>query len=78
MTVFRQAERPGTPFRGLRVKASGGFDPDSRQSTGIEYTVDVDSLASPGEVEALPATADAVGGIPKAIRAGATIRRAGE
>ncbi|HEV7205350.1 MAG TPA: hypothetical protein VGN18_12130 [Jatrophihabitans sp.] len=73
--VYREAERLGMSIRGVRVTASGGFDPDSWQSTGISYAVDIDSAAAPDAVDILLDVVDSVAEIPKAIRAGGTVER---
>lgn len=73
--IYREAERIGVPLLGVRVSAFGGFDPDTWQSTGIGYTVDVDSPASADEVAAVLKIVDSVAEIPRAIRAGASVER---
>jgi uncharacterized OsmC-like protein len=73
--VFREASRLSIPVHGVRVAASGGYDTETWQSTGISYVVDVDSPASDADVDALLAAVDAVAEIPKSIRAGATVER---
>jgi len=75
--VFREAERLGVIVYGVRVTASGGFNTETWESTGIGYVVDVDSPASAGELDALLEAVDAVAEIPKSIRAGATVERMG-
>src|ERR1700755_814409 len=49
--VFREASRLGIPVSGVRVTASGGYDTETWQSTGITYAVDVDSPAPAGELD---------------------------
>ncbi|GGJ34609.1 OsmC family protein [Streptomyces brasiliensis] len=73
--VFREAERLGFDVRGVRVTASGGFDTETWQSTGIRYVVDLESPASARELDALLEAVDSVAEIPKAIRAGTTVER---
>ena len=73
--VYREAERPGLPVDGVRVTATGGFDPTTWRSTGIDYVVRVDSPAGAGDVEVLLRTVDDVAEIPKTIRAGGPVRR---
>ena len=75
--VFREAERLGVIVQGVRVTASGGFNTETWESTGIGYAVDVDSPASSGELDALLEAVDAVAEIPKSIRAGAPVERIG-
>jgi uncharacterized OsmC-like protein len=73
--VYREAERLGVAVRGVRVVATGGFDPDSWRSTGIGYAVEIDADAPEAEVAALLEVVDAVAEIPKALRGGATVER---
>jgi uncharacterized OsmC-like protein len=73
--VFREAERLGITVHGVRVTASGGFNTETWESTGIVYAVDVDSPASVSELAALLEAADSAAEIPKSIRAGATVER---
>lgn len=73
--VYREAEALDLPVSGVRVSAEGGFDTDSWASTGITYRVEVDSEAPDGEVERLLARVDEVAEIPRALRAGAEVRR---
>ena len=75
--VFREAERLGVIVYGVRVTASGGFNTETWESTGIGYVVDVDSPASAGELDALLEAVDSVAEIPKSIRAGAPVERMG-
>ena len=73
--VYREAERLAVAVDGVRVTASGGFDTPQWVSTGIKYTVEVDTAASAVEVENLLRVVDSVAEIPKSIRAGASVRR---
>lgn len=73
--VYREAERLGVPVDGVRVTAAGGFDTGSWASTGIDYTVEVDSPSESDRVADVLAAVDAVAEIPRAIRAGAPVRR---
>ena len=70
--TFREAERLGVEVRGVAVEADGGFD-ESWRSTGIEYSVELDSPAPAAEQAALLAVVDEVAEIPRAIRAGAAV-----
>src|SRR6478609_2658137 len=51
--VYREAERLGVPIDGVRVTASGGFDTDTWQSTGISYAVDIDSPAPTDQINSV-------------------------
>jgi uncharacterized OsmC-like protein len=73
--VYREAQALGVTLHGVRVRASGGFD-DTWASTGITYSVDVDSPDDPSAVSALLARVDEVAEIPRALRAGAPVTRA--
>lgn len=72
--VYREAEKLGVSVHGVRVRATGGFD-QQWSSTGIEYSVAVDSPAEPGELARLLAVVDEVAEIPRAVRAGAEVYR---
>lgn len=76
--VYREAEILGLSLQGVRVLASGGFEAETWHSTGISYTVEVDSAASSAEIDALLRQVDAVAEIPKSIRAGAQVARMSE
>ena len=73
--VYREAGELGIPVEGVRVTASGGFDTQAWTSTGITYRVEVRSPASDAELDRLLERVDEVAEIPRAIRAGATVRR---
>ena len=73
--MFREAQRLGVPVLGARVTASGDFDSDTWQSTGITYLVDIDSAASTSELDVLLEVVDSVAEIPKSLRAGAPVER---
>jgi hypothetical protein len=72
--TYREAERLGIEMAGVAVEADGGFDDDWR-STGIAYSVTLDSPAPPEDLARLGALVDEVAEIPRAIRAGATVQR---
>lgn len=76
--VYREAEGLGVTVDGVRVRASGGFDTGAWSSTGIDYQVEVDSSADGDLVAALLSQVDAVAEIPRAVRAGAAVRRIAE
>jgi len=73
--AYREAERLGVSVNGVRVTASGGFDTDTWRSTGITYSVEIDSSAPAHEVGAVLEAVDTVAEIPKSIRAGAAVAR---
>ena len=76
--TFREAETMGVPVAGVRVGAGGTFDTETWVSLGITYAVEIDSPASPEEVDRVVARVDEVAEIPRALRAGASVERARE
>jgi hypothetical protein len=72
--VYREAQRLAVPIDGVAVTADGAFD-DLWVSKGIGYEVEVDSPAAPGRVDLLLEVVDEVAEIPRALRAGADVRR---
>jgi uncharacterized OsmC-like protein len=73
--VHREALDAGVDVLGVRVVVTGGFDEATWVSTGVEYRVAVDAAASDAEVAALLDRVEAVAEIPKAVAAGAPVRR---
>jgi len=73
--LYREAAALGIELRGVRVTATGGFEPATWQSTGIGYSVEVSSDAPADQLAHLLEAVDQVAEIPRAIRAGATVRR---
>lgn len=74
--TYREAERLGIPVDGVVVEADGGFD-DEWRSTGITYSVALDSPAAPADLVRLGAVVDEVAEIPRALRVGAPVTRRG-
>lgn len=74
--IYREAAALGIEVKGALVSAAGGFDTGTWTSTGISYSVDVDSDAPADDLAHLLEVVDQVAEIPRAIRAGATVRRA--
>ena len=72
--TYREAERLGVEMEGVAVEADGSFDGEWR-STGIEYSVTLDSRAPAEVLERLGAVVDEVAEIPRAVRAGAPVRK---
>lgn len=72
--TYREAERLGIEVDGVVVEADGAFD-DEWCSTGIEYSVTLDSRAPADAVARLGAVVDEVAEIPRAIRAGGSVTR---
>ena len=73
--LYREAAGARIDLRGVRVSAGGGFDAHTWTSSGITYSVEVVSDAPPDELTRLLSTVDEVAEIPRAVRAGATVRR---
>jgi len=72
--VYREAVAVGVEVRGVAVEADGAFDA-AWASTGIEYRVDVDTPTDPATLADLLARVERVAEIPRAIVAGAQVRR---
>lgn len=70
--TYREAERLGVEVEGVAVEADGSFDVEWH-STGIEYSVKLDSTAPAEALERLGAVVDEVAEIPRAVRAGAPV-----
>jgi uncharacterized OsmC-like protein len=73
--VYREAVALGIELTGVRVTAAGGFDTSTWLSTGIDYAVEVSSDAPADQLTHLLDVVDQVAEIPRAIRAGTTVRR---
>ena len=74
--LYRESATSGVHLDGVCVKAWGGFDPQTWQSTGISYSVEVDSPADTAAVDALVRVVDDVAEIPRAVRATANVTHA--
>lgn len=72
--LYREAVELGITLDGVRVSASGGFD-DGWASTGITYSIEVDSAADPALLADLVTRVDSVAEIPKTLRAAAAVSR---
>ena len=72
--LYREARTLGIALDGARVAATGDFD-DEWSSTGIRYSIEVDSAAEVEELTLLVETVDRLAEIPRALRAGTTVRR---
>ena len=75
--VYREAAALGIEVDGVRVAAWGDFDTGSWRSTGIEYSVELASGADEPALRHLLEVVDRVAEIPRALRAGTTVRRVG-
>jgi len=73
--LYREAVTLGIELTGARVTAAGGFDTATWRSTGIGYLVEVSSDAPADKLAHLLEVVDQVAEIPRAIRAGAAVRR---
>ena len=72
--VYREAAALGVEVTGVRVVAAGGFD-DAWTSTGVTYSVELDSVASAEALAEVLDVVDNIAEIPRAIRSGAPVRR---
>ena len=73
--LYREAQKLGVTLDGVRVTATGDYDRDNWHSTGVHYSVDLDTSADQGAIDELLAVVDVVAEIPRAIRAGAPVVR---
>jgi len=73
----REAAVRGIDIAGVRVTAAGGFDVDDWTSTGITYSVQVDSSAPAEDLNRLMDQVDQIAEIPRALRAETSVRRTG-
>ena len=74
--VLREAEGGGLTVPGVAVTADGGFDGDWA-STGVTYSIELDTVEDEALVAGLLARVDEVAEIPRAMRAGASVTREG-
>ena len=72
--TYREAQRLGVELKGVVVDADGDFD-DEWRSTGIAYSVVLDTHAPNEDVTRLSDIVDQVAEIPRALRAGAAVTR---
>lgn len=72
--LHREAAQLGITLDGAKVTARGGFH-DDWASTGITYSVELDSPADPRQLADLVLRVDAVAEIPQALRVGTTVTR---
>jgi uncharacterized OsmC-like protein len=73
--VYREAQQLGIVLDGVRVRANGDFDTATWTSTGVGYAVEVDSPATPDQIEELLQVVDDVAEIPKALRSATAVTR---
>jgi uncharacterized OsmC-like protein len=73
--LYREAAALGVHLTGVRVSAAGGFDTTTWTSTGITYSVDFASEAPSEKLAHLLEVVDEVAELPRAVRAGTTVRR---
>jgi len=72
--LYREADRAGLAIKGVRVTASGAFTPEW-ESTGIEYSVALDTQLSDDQMDELISAVDEAAEIPIALRRGITVTR---
>jgi uncharacterized OsmC-like protein len=73
--VYREAQQLGIVLDGVRVRANGDFDTATWTSTGVGYAFEVDSPATPDQIEELLQVVDDVAEIPKALRSATAVTR---
>lgn len=73
--LYCEATRLGIELDGARVRASGGLDPETWNSTGIVCEVVVATDAGAEAIERLMGAVDEVAESPKALRTGTTVVR---
>lgn len=66
--VYREAQRMGIEIDSVAVTADGAFGGDPVVSTGITYSVDVASPASPDQITRLIAHVDSIAEIPNTLK----------
>ena len=75
--LYREASGSDVQLEGVRVRAWGGFDTTTWQSTGIHYSVEVDSAAEDSAISELVRLVADGAAIPRAVRTTAEVQRAG-
>jgi hypothetical protein len=75
--IYREASRLSVPVDGVRVTAGGGLSTDIWRSTAVRYAVEVDTTAPHDDIEVLLKVVDVVAEIPRALRSGMSVERAG-
>lgn len=73
--VYREAERSEIAVDGVLVIVDGDFDRETWVSTGITYSVQIDSPSPADDLQQLLRAVDGVAEIPRALRAGAPVER---
>lgn len=73
--LYREAAMSGLQLQGVRVDADGDFDPQTWQSNGVTYRVELDSSAGKADLDDLLRIVDEVAEIPRAMRAGVKVGR---
>jgi hypothetical protein len=73
--MYREAATLGIELDGVRIIVTGGFDAVTWASTGIGYSVELDSGAPTSDLTELVGTVDEVAEIPRTLRIGTTVRR---
>jgi uncharacterized OsmC-like protein len=73
--VYREAETLGVVVDGVLVSVDGDFDRQTWVSTGITYSVELDTPAPDAQLQRLLCAVEEVAEIPRALRAGAPVER---
>jgi uncharacterized OsmC-like protein len=72
--LFREAIARGITLTHVEVTAEGGFRGDPCVSTGIDYTIHVQTDGSTEELNELLAHVERIAEVPSAIRLGGDVR----
>ena len=73
--VYREAQNAGVTVHGVLVTVDGDFDRETWISTGITYSVELDSPSPDEDVQRLLGAVEDVAEIPRALRAGVPVDR---
>lgn len=73
--VYREAQASGVAVDGVLITVDGDFDRQTWISTGVAYSVELDSPSPNEDVQRLLRAVDDVAEIPRALRAGMTVER---
>lgn len=73
--VYREAQASGVAVDGVLVTVDGDFDRETWVSTGITYSIEIDSASPDEAVQRLLRTVENVAEIPRALQAGVPVER---
>ena len=73
--VYREAQASGVAVNGVLITVEGDFDRATWVSTGITYSVELDSPSPDEDVQRLLRAVEDVAEVPRALRAGMSVER---